>query len=125
LGENKPVLDGEKKYEVISVKASDVTIKGLQIQNSGHGTLHDPGAIKVYDANNITIEDNELVDNFFGIYIQYGKNCIIRNNSIKASQKEEYNSGNGIHSWKSDSLQIIGNKIEGHRDGIYFEFVTN
>ena len=32
--------------------------------------------------------------------------------------------GNGIHCWKSDSLQIIGNKISGHQDGIYFEFVT-
>ncbi|HRD42574.1 MAG TPA: NosD domain-containing protein, partial [Ferruginibacter sp.] len=27
--------------------------------------------------------------------------------------------------WKSDSLQITGNKISGHRDGIYFEFVSH
>lgn len=124
-GRGMPVLDGEKKYEVISVKSSNVTIKGLHIRNSGQGTLDDPGGIKVYDAVNVTIEDNELRDNFFGIYIQYGKNCIIRNNIIKASQKEEYRSGNGIHCWKSDSLQITGNRIEGHRDGIYFEFVTH
>ena len=120
-----PVLDGEKKHEVISVKSSYVTIRGLHIRYSGQSTLNDPGGIKVYDAVNVTIEDNELQDNFFGIYIQYGKNCIIRNNIIKASQKEEYHSGNGIHCWKSDSLQITGNRIEGHRDGIYFEFVTH
>ena len=124
-GQDMPVLDGEKKHEVISVKSSYVTIRGLHIRYSGQSTLNDPGGIKVYDAVNVTIEDNELQDNFFGIYIQYGKNCIIRNNIIKASQKEEYHSGNGIHCWKSDSLQITGNRIEGHRDGIYFEFVTH
>ena len=36
-----------------------------------------------------------------------------------------HNSGNGIHCWKCDSMRIINNYITGHRDGIYFEFVTN
>ncbi|HXS58601.1 MAG TPA: NosD domain-containing protein, partial [Hanamia sp.] len=45
--------------------------------------------------------------------------------SITAYGKDEVQSGNGIHCWKSDSLLIIGNTIQGHRDGIYFEFVTN
>lgn len=44
---------------------------------------------------------------------------------IQAAQNSEYNSGNGIHCWTSDNLQIIGNKVYGHRDGLYFEFVTN
>jgi nitrous oxidase accessory protein len=33
------------------------------------------GGIKVYDASGVVIEDNVLDNNFFGIYIQYGKNC--------------------------------------------------
>jgi len=44
---------------------------------------------------------------------------------LRAYNKQEQQSGNGIHCWKSDSLRIIGNKISGHRDGIYFEFVTH
>ncbi len=124
IGEGLPLLDGEFSNEILSVKANNVVIKGLRLHNSGRSTLNDPGAVKVYDALHVTIEDNELQDNFFGIYIQYGKHCVIRNNIIKASQREEYLSGNGIHCWKSDSLQIVGNVIEGHRDGIYFEFVT-
>lgn len=125
IGKGKPVLDGELKYEILSVKANNVIISGLVLQNSGRSVLNDPGAIKVYDVFNVSIENNELLNNFFGIYIQYGKRCIVRNNRIIASQKEEYRSGNGIHCWKSDSLQITGNRIEGHRDGIYFEFVTH
>lgn len=124
LGENMPVLDGELKYEVLSVKSDGVTISGLLIQNSGRGAMDDTGGIKVYDARNVTVTGNVLLNNYFGIYLQYTTHCLVKNNIIKASQKEENQSGNGVHCWKSDSLQIIGNKIEGHRDGIYFEFVT-
>ncbi len=125
IGNDKPVLDGELKYEILTVRSDSVLIKGLTLQNCSRAALNDPAAIKVYRAKHITIEGNTLVNNFFGISLQYAKHCLVKNNILTASQKEEYNSGNGVHCWKSDSLQIIGNKIEGHRDGIYFEFVTH
>jgi nitrous oxidase accessory protein len=124
LGEGWPVLDGQFKYEVLSVKSSAVIVKGFCIRNSGRSALNDPGAIKIYDVRNVVIEGNLLVNNYFGVYLQYARNCIIKDNIIRAAQKLEHQSGNGIHCWKSDSLQILGNKVEGHRDGIYFEFVT-
>jgi len=125
LGKDLPVIDGDKKFEVISVKASNVTVKGFRIQHSGYATLDDPGGIKVYDSERVNIIDNFVHDNFFGIYIQYSKSCLIKNNRIIAFEREEQKIGNGIHCWKSDSLQIIGNFVTGNRDGIYFEFVTN
>lgn len=125
MGVGRPVLDGELKYEILSVKSNNVTIKGLVLRASGRTAMDDPGAVKVYEASGILIEDNILEDNFFGIYLQYARNCEVRNNRIKASQKQESQSGNAIHCWKSDSLRIIGNQISGHRDGIYFEFVTH
>lgn len=125
IGLNYPVLDGQKKHEVVSIKANHVLFKGFKVQRSGFATLDDPGAIKVYDRNYVTIRDNILEDNFFGIYIQYGKHCIVKNNTVKAYGVEEQQIGNGIHCWKSDSLIISGNTVTGHRDGIYFEFVTN
>lgn len=124
VGKNLPILDGQKKYEVLSVKSNNVTVDGFVIQRSSVATLDDPGGIKVYNSNYVVIQNCILEDNFFGIYIQYGKHCIIRNNKIKAYGIEEQQIGNGIHCWKSDSLLIIGNKVDGHRDGIYFEFVT-
>lgn len=125
IGIDLPVLDGEKKYEVVSIKSDNVVFKGFQVQNSGFASLNDPGGIKVYDAKHVTIENNILENNFFGIYIQFGQNCIVKNNRIKAYGLEEQQIGNGIHCWKSDSIRIIGNYIQGHRDGIYFEFVTH
>lgn len=124
-GTGYPVLDGEKKYEVISIKTNGVVVEGFRIIHSGVSSIEDMGGIKIYDSRDVVIKNNILEDTFFGIYVQYGKHCIIENNRITAYALEEQQSGNGIHCWKSDSLQIIGNTVSGHRDGIYFEFVTN
>lgn len=124
-GINHPILDGEKKYEIISIKANGAVVDGFRIVHSGISSMDDLSGIKIYDSKNVIIKNNILEDTFFGIYTQYGINCTIENNQLAAYSKEEQQSGNGIHCWKSDSMRIIGNKVTGHRDGIYFEFVKN
>lgn len=124
-GINFPVLDGENKYAIISIKAKHATIDGFKMQHSGRSEITDIGAIMIYDSYKVSAINNILDDTNFGIYVQNSKNCTIKNNSITSYGKNEVQSGNGINCWKSDSLLIIGNKIKGHRDGIYFEFVTN
>lgn len=123
IGKDYPVIDGEQIDEVVSIKSGNVVMKGFKVINSGYAAMKDPCGIKVYNENNVIIEDNILDNNFFGIYIQNGKNCIVRNNKIRAYAVKEQQIGNGIHAWKSENLEITGNEIIGHRDGIYFEFV--
>lgn len=124
-GKNFPILDGQSKVEVLSIKADSVVVSGFKVINSGYASLNDPCGIKIYNKTGVVVKDNILENNFFGIYVQKGTNCIIKNNTISAYQKEEQRIGNGIHCWKSENLQITANKISGHRDGIYFEFVSN
>jgi nitrous oxidase accessory protein len=125
IGINYPVLDGENKYAILSVKTSNATIEGFRLQHTGRSEIRDLGAIMVYDSYKIVIRNNILTDTNFGVYVQNSKRCTIENNSITAYGKDEVQSGNGIHCWRSDSLVIIGNQIKGHRDGLYFEFVKN
>lgn len=124
-GLHYPVLDGEKKYEIISIKADGVVVDGFKLTHSGISSMEDLSGIKIYDSRDVVIKNNKLEDTFFGIYTQNGLNCTIENNQLAASSKEEQQSGNGIHCWKCDSMRIIGNTLTGHRDGIYFEFVKN
>src|SRR5690606_37553670 len=105
--------------------ADSVTVKGFRIINSGLSQMSEPCGVRVVKASGVTIENNVFDNNFFGVYIQNGTNTLIKNNVIKGYGKDEQAIGSGIHCWKSSDLQIIGNKISGHRDGIYFEFVTN
>ena len=125
IGIDHPVLDGEHLYEVISVKTNAVTVDGFKIIRSGVSSIEDFAGIKIYNVRDVVIRNNILDDTFFGIYSQYGTNCTIENNRLTAYSLQEQQSGNGIHCWKSDSMRIIANTITGHRDGIYFEFVTN
>lgn len=125
IGKGRPVIDGEYKYENISIKAPSVLVEGFRVIRSGVSSIEDFAGIKIYDQSFVVIRDNILEETFFGIYMQYAKHCLIQNNILRAFNKQEQQSGNGIHCWKSDSLRIIGNKISGHRDGIYFEFVTH
>ncbi|MGG9971115.1 nitrous oxide reductase family maturation protein NosD [Ferruginibacter sp. SUN002] len=125
IGLGQPVIDGQNKYEVISVKANGVIVDGFKIIHSGISSIEDFAGIKIYNSREVIIRNNILDDTFFGIYAQYATNCIIEKNTLTAYSKQEQESGNGIHCWKSDSMKIIANTVSGHRDGIYFEFVTH
>lgn len=124
-GIDHPVLDGENKYEVISVTVSNVIVDGFTVIHSGSSSIEDYAGIKIINCRNVIIRNNILQNNFFGIYSQHGSNCTIENNRVISNGISEQLSGNGIHCWKSDSMRIIGNYVSGNRDGIYFEFVTN
>jgi nitrous oxidase accessory protein len=124
-GIDKPVIDGENKYEIISIKSDNVIVDGFRLLHAGRSDLYDFAGIKIYSGRNVSVINNILDDTNFGIYVQYGNKCLIKNNTLVSYGTEELQSGNGIHCFKSDSMLIIGNTITGHRDGIYFEFVTN
>jgi nitrous oxidase accessory protein len=124
LGQNYPVLDGEKKFEILTVSGVNITIKGFQLQNCGQSAMNDYASIKVIDSKNVFIEDNSVINSFFGIHFSNSSYVTIRHNTISGSPTSEQNTGNGIHLWKCNHALIDNNYITGHRDGIYFEFVT-
>lgn len=125
IGENYPVLQGNKKDEVLSIKANNVVIKGFEITDAGISYRQENAGIKIIDSHNCVVEDNILKNNFFGIYLSKSYNCVIKNNRLESSNKTETSSGNGIHLWYCKAVTIIGNTVKGHRDGIYFEFVMH
>ena len=125
IGENYPTLDGENKYEILTVHTNGAVIQGLKFIDTGMGSMNDKAAIKILDSKNLRILNNKFENAFFGIYLANSSNCWIENNELKSSAQEEHEIGNGIHLWKCEHITINHNRIKGHRDGIYFEFVTN
>ncbi|MCC7245239.1 MAG: nitrous oxide reductase family maturation protein NosD [Saprospiraceae bacterium] len=125
IGLNYPVLDGNHQVEILTVTASDVVIFGLEIRNSGQLSTIDLAGIKVLSAQRVVIENCHLRDCNFGIYLSNTQDCRVASNNVQGILKEEQNCGNGIHLWKCERALIEGNYLTGHRDGIYFEFVTD
>lgn len=124
LGEEGAVLHGEGKYEILTVSGSGIVIKGLRFQASGYSGMNDFASIKVVDASGVLIENNVIENAYFAVHISASSYCAVLNNRISGLTKTEQTSGNGIHLWKCNNMLVRGNEIHGHRDGIYFEFVT-
>lgn len=125
LGENFPTLDGEHKYEIVTIRSHDVTISGFTFIDTGNASMDDIAAVRVLNSKHILITDNRIYNAFFGIHFSNSSESTVRNNELKATASAEDQIGNGIHMWKCHDVVIDHNRIAGHRDGIYFEFVTN
>jgi len=125
IGTNFPVLDGENKFEIFTIAANDVSIIGLRMINTGTGSINDISAINALDAKRLNVLNNQFEDTFFGIHLSNSKNCLIEGNVLHSDAEAEHQIGNGIHAWKCDSIIIRNNTVNGHRDGVYFEFVTH
>jgi nitrous oxidase accessory protein len=122
LGDGDPVLDGGGAHEVLTVRADDVTIRGLTIRNVGASYLEDRAGIRLDRARRCTIADNRLLDTFFGIYAARAADCVVSGNRIEGRARRQTAAGNAIHLFSSSGFTVSGNHISGHRDGIYLEF---
>ncbi|MBP6334504.1 MAG: nitrous oxide reductase family maturation protein NosD [Bacteroidia bacterium] len=125
IGIDNPILDGEKLSEIFTISANNFLVKGITFKNSGYSSMEDFGSIKIIDATNFKLENNTIINASFAIHISNCSDFSIKNNIITGSPREEQNTGNGIHLWKSSKANISGNKVSGHRDGIYLEFVSD
>ena len=125
IGIDRPIIDGDHKSEIIIVMSDSVLFQGFQIQNVGFSFIKDWAGIKIDNKDYCTIEDNILLDTYFGIYLKKANHTIVKGNILKSKAENEVHSGNGIHLWYCDDILIQNNQIRGHRDGIYFEFVEH
>jgi len=125
IGRKFPVLDGDNVFEILTIHAQHVTIQGLTFINTGVASINDLAAINLVDSKWIHILNNRFENTFFGIHCSNSSQTWIEGNQLESGVKIEYQVGNGIHLWKCEHMTINNNRVKGHRDGIYFEFVTN
>jgi len=124
VGSSDVVFDGQSKGSILILEGRNIHIKGITITNTGYSSVDERAGIKLLSAYGCIIDGTTIKNTCFGISLVNASNCVIKNNQIHAQGISEQRSGNAIHAWKSDSLTIKQNKVSGHRDGIYFEFVT-
>ena len=125
VGINNPVLDGQYKGEILTIRSSHVLVKGFTFRNVEVSYLSDFAAIRVAEASHVKIVNNNVQDAFFGIYLQRADSCVVQGNRVRGNGKTETSAGNAIHLWYCNAINVKDNSVSGHRDGIYFEFATN
>ncbi|MFW6088284.1 MAG: nitrous oxide reductase family maturation protein NosD [Gemmatimonadota bacterium] len=124
-GEGYPVIDGEGDRQLFTVTADGVRISGLDLRDVGVSYAEDRAAIRIEGASGCEIDHNRIRGGFFAIYLARATDCRVTHNEITGSGSTETDSGNGIHAWYSRDVVVESNRVRGHRDGIYFEFVED
>lgn len=126
LGEEGTVIDARRNgANIMSVESDSVVIRNITFKNVQISYVEDNAAIKVKVRKGITVDHCTVLDGMFGIYLSKAEDCRVTNNTLIASADSEANSGNGVHCWTSRNVLIANNKVIGHRDGIYLEFMRH
>ena len=118
-GGGKAVIEGDGTGSVITVRATDVVVRGLTIRGSGSDGK-DAGVNLEQTASRALVENNRLVGNLVGVNVQGARDALVRANIIEGRQDERMNDrGNGVYVWNAPGTRIIGNDIRWGRDGIF------
>lgn len=125
IGIDNPILDGKMEVEVLTIMADSVWFEGFVIKNVGTSYIEDHAGIRIKRKKHFTIKNNQLINTFFGIYLEQSDSGLVENNKVYGEALQQINSGNAIHLWHCNHVIILNNHIKKHRDGIYFEFVDN
>lgn len=122
-GVDRPTVSGGLKGDTIRVTATDVTIEGLIVTDSG-GDLTDQNA-GIYiqpGAHRAVVRDCDVAYSLFGLWIEGANDVLVERNLITG--KRDFDSaqrGNGIQLYNTTGAKIIGNRISFVRDAIYVD----
>jgi|GEM_PF-3075902 len=115
------IIDGTDTGVVVTITASNVTLKNFTIKNSGTNITTDAG-IGLVGVSGVTVKDNIITNNVTGIAVMSSSGNTITDNTISNSARygivlEEYPYVPGVF---STSNTISGNTMTANaRDGIY------
>ena len=114
-GNGQVVIDAGGHGTVLTVHASNVTLRGLTLRGSGgsHDALD--GGLMVEGDNNL-IENNVVEDVLFGISLHKTRDSVLRGNRIRSRPVDSADRGDGIRLWYSTGNLIENNDIRQIRD---------
>lgn len=124
-GEPGAILDGGGDRPLLEIRADSVVVRGLTFRNVRVSFVEDRAALRIVRAKDCAVLDNQFEATFFAIYLEDVERCRVSGNRISGDGARETMAGNGVHVWNSRHVNITGNDIEGHRDGIYLEFARH
>jgi nitrous oxidase accessory protein len=120
-GIHRPVLHGEGVGSVITIVAEGCTVKGFIIEHCGGDLTREDSGVLLKSNRNV-IEENELRDILYGIYLYSSNSNTLRRNHIRGRPELDVGArGAGLHLWNSPNNIIEDNSITEERDGIYIQ----
>ncbi len=122
-GLNRPTLSGGLSGDTIRVTATDVTIEGLIVRDSGDSLNEQNAGIYIFPgAHRAVVRHNDLSYNLFGLWIEKANDVRVEHNLITGKRElASSQRGNGIQLYNTTGARIIGNRIAFVRDALYVD----
>jgi nitrous oxidase accessory protein len=120
-GEPGAVVDGDGAGSTISIKAPDVTIRGLTIRGSAQILIDKNSGIFVdRGGDRARIEHNVLEDNLIAVYLDGPHDVVVADNRIQGLRRlRRTERGPAISLWNTPGSVIENNDIRSGRDGVF------
>jgi len=122
VGVGRPVLRGSGEGSCLTIMAPGCLVRGFVIERSGSDVMREDAGILVRSDFN-RIEQNEMRDILFGIYLlESDANFVIGNTILGRGHLDYGQRGSGIHIWNSNDNVFEGNVVSDARDGFYIQY---
>lgn len=120
-GTDGTTIKGNGRGSVITVMASDVTVRGVTIIGSGSSNNTLDSAVKLPKGwRGARIENNTMLGNLVGVDVHGAADALVANNIIIGRRDKRMNErGNGVYVWNAPGLVMQGNDIRYGRDGVF------
>ncbi len=126
IGRGWPVIDGGGQGDVVTITADDAVISGFEVRNSSKSISTEPAAIKVSDADRVSIKNNRVRDAYFAVHMTGSDSSTVADNDIHAGAGvDEGRRGHALYLWEVHNSQIHRNRIREAADGIHLEFAND
>ena len=121
IGEPETTIDANGQGHALLLKNSNIRIENLHITNWGHDlTEENSGIYSATKAENITIKNNKLIGDGFGIWLHKVKHAKVIANTVQGNTNiRSADRGNGIQISSIEHAEILNNETSDVRDGIY------
>lgn len=122
-GVDRPTIRGQFSGDVIRVRATDVTIQGFIVRDSGiDQTAQNAGIYFESGSDRPTVQNCDVVYSLFGIWLENLKDARVVGNVI-TGRRDLLSAarGNGIQVFNINGAEILDNNISYARDGIYVD----
>lgn len=117
IGTDHPILQGDGSGDVVRIEAKGVTLRGFHIRGSGDSLDREDAGVRV-NAGETQIEENQIEDALFGIYLANAANSVIRNNLVLGKNLPISRRGDSLKVWYSANALIEGNTVRDGRDSV-------
>ncbi|PCI67576.1 MAG: copper-binding protein [Gammaproteobacteria bacterium] len=125
-GKMGAVINAQGKGHAIILKNSHITLENLKIINWGddltdqNSGIYSTDKVKGKKATGLLINNNDLIGDGFGIWLNNADQAVVSNNKVKGNLKlRSSDRGNGIQISNVTNSLISNNEASETRDGIY------